>query len=82
MQKPALLAVNKLDVPGAPELYAALKAALPVVVKESGLNLQRVVPMSVKAGYGLDNLKEEMQRLLLEHAEDDQSEAFADALLR
>jgi len=38
--------------------------------------------MSVKAGYGLDNLKEEMQRLLLEHAEDDQVETFADSLLR
>jgi len=52
------------------------------LVQESGLNLRRVVPMSVKAGYGLDNLKEEMQRLLLEHAEDDQVETFADSLLR
>lgn len=65
--KPSLLAVNKLDVDGAPELYAKFRKELPAVVRETNMNLKVVVPISVKAGFGLDQLKHHMQGLLKEN---------------
>ena len=41
-QRPGLLAVNKLDVPGSKELYNELKHDLRGLVNDAGLNIQTV----------------------------------------
>ena len=63
-QRPGLLAVNKLDVPGSKALYAELKKDLRGLAQSAGLNIQTVVPISVESGAGMASLKMSLRRLL------------------
>lgn len=66
-QRPGLLAVNKLDVPGSKKLYNALKTDLRGLIQDSGLNIQTVVPISVDSGAGMTHLKLSLRKLLADH---------------
>eukprot|EP00040_Diaphanoeca_grandis_P024161 m.132522 g.132522 ORF g.132522 m.132522 type:complete len:378 (-) comp29610_c0_seq3:141-1274(-) len=83
LQKPALLAVNKLDVPGSRETYLEFKKQLPAVLRATGLNLQTIIPVSVKADHGLDALKQLIRDQLNAHVPaQGQQHSFGDVLRR
>ena len=64
--RPALLAVNKIDLPGGAEGFRAVAAGLGPALRAEGLalDLRRIVPISAATGLGLPELKAALRDLL------------------
>ncbi|KAI5775055.1 GTPBP10 [Gulo gulo luscus] len=82
--KPALLAVNKMDLPGAQDKYHVLMNQLQNpkdflhlfeknMIPERTMEFQHIIPISAVTGEGIDELKNYIRKSLDEHAnqEDD-----------
>jgi serine/threonine-protein kinase OSR1/STK39 len=63
--RPALLAVNKVDLPGSRELYKEFQRELrEVVIPRRNLSIKTVIPMSVHDGFGVAPIKVALRKLL------------------
>jgi len=82
--KPALLAVNKMDLPGAQDKFRVLMNQLQNpkdflhlfeknMIPERTMEFQHIIPISAITGEGIDELKNHIRKSLDEHAnmEDD-----------
>ncbi|XP_074539924.1 GTP-binding protein 10 [Halichoeres trimaculatus] len=80
VSKPALLVVNKMDLPDAEEKLAELKEQLQNpdefsnllpdnMIPKNFLNFRHVVPVSARSGFGIEHLKNSIRESLHESAE-------------
>ena len=77
LRKPALVVANKMDLPGAPALLAALERG---VAAERALRGMSVVPVSLRTGDGVAQLRQRIRSVVEVQRPDNSVEAFRRSL--